>query len=87
MIDIIYRSKRAFKTKDATVNARAVYEIGEIKSIAGVAIAVTADKVIIDVVCTFDSAMKLINDHWEQAKADAVDKSIDEKLREKSLIV
>lgn len=87
MIDIIYRSKREYENKDKTAKVVVSYEIGEMKSIAGTAIAVTADKVIIDVVCTFEGAMRLVNNHWEQAKTDAVDKSIDKKLREKSLIV
>jgi hypothetical protein len=87
MIKTIYRSNRVFENKDKTATASVVYEIGEMKSSIDTSIAVIADKVIIEVVCTFDEAMQSINRHWEQVKAEAVDRSIDEELREKHLIM
>ena len=85
MIKTIYRSNRVFESKDKTATASVVYEIGEMKSSVGVAMAVIADKAIIEVVCTFDEAMQSINKHWEEAKKEALNKSIDKELKEKRL--
>ena len=87
MIKTIYRSNRVFETKDKTATASVVYEIGEMKSSIDTSFAVIADDEIIEVVCTFDEAMQSINKHWEQVKAEAVDRSIDKELKEKHLIV
>jgi hypothetical protein len=87
MIKTVYRSNRVFENKDKTATASVVYEIGEMKSSIDTSFAVIADDEIIEVVCTFDEAMQSINKHWEQVKAEAVDRSIDEELREKHLIM
>ena len=87
MIETIYRSNRAFESKDKIATARVVYEIGEMKSSIDTSFAVVANDEIIEVVCTFDEAMQSINKHWEQVKAEAVDKGIDKELKEKHLIV
>ena len=87
MIKTIYRSHRGFQGKDKKATARVVYEIGEIKSSIGTVISVIANKETIEVVSTFDEAMQSINKHWEQVKAEAVDKGIDKELKEKHLIV
>ena len=87
MIKTIYRSNRVFEGKDKTATASVVYEIGEMKSSIGVAMSVMADKVIIEVVCTFDEAIQSINKHWEQVKMEAMNKSIDKELKEKRLRV
>jgi hypothetical protein len=87
MIKTIYRSHRGFQSKDKRVTARVVYEIGEMKSSIGSVIAVIADKETIEVVSTFDEAMQSINRHWEKVTAEAVDRSIDEELREKHLMM
>ena len=85
MIKTIYRSNRVFESKDKTATASVGYEIGEMKSSIGVAMAVLANKAIIEVVCTFDEAIQSINEHWEQVKMEAVDKNIDKELEEKRL--
>ena len=87
MIKTIYRSNRVFESKDKTATASVVYEIGEMKSSIGISNPVVADNVIIEVVNTFDEAMQSINKHWEQVKAEAMDKSIDKELKEKRLRV
>ena len=87
MIKTVYRSNRVFENKDKTATASVVYEIGEMKSSIGSVIAVIADKETIEVVSTFDEAMQLINRHWEKVTAEAVDRSIDEELREKHLMM
>ena len=87
MIKTIYRSNRVFESKDKTTTASVVYEIGEMKSSIDTSMAVMADKAIIEVVCTFDEAIQSINKHWEQVKMEAMNKSIDEKLKEKRLRV
>jgi DUF438 domain-containing protein len=87
MIKTIYRSNRGFQSKDKKATASVVYEIGEIRSSIGSVIAVIADKETIEVVSTFDEAMQLINRHWEKVTAEAVDRSIDEELREKHLMM
>ena len=87
MIKTIYRSHRGFQSKDGKATTRVVYEIGEMKSSIDTAFAVVANNEIIEVVCTFDEAMQSINKHWEQVTVEAVNKSIDEELREKHLIV
>ena len=85
MIKTIYRSNRVFESKDKAATASVVYEIGEMKSSIGISNPVVADNVIIEVVNTFDEAMQSINKHWEQVKMEAVNKSIDKKLKEKRL--
>ena len=87
MIKTIYRSNRVFESKDKTATASVVYEIGEIKSSIGISMYAIADETIIKVVNTFDEAMQSINEHWEQVKMEAVDKSINKGLKEKHLIV
>jgi hypothetical protein len=87
MIKTIYRSHRGFQSKDKKATASVVYEIGEIGSSIGSVIAVIADKETIEVVSTFDEAIQLINRHWEKVTAEAVDRSIDEELREKHLMM
>jgi hypothetical protein len=87
MIKTIYRSHRGFQSKDKKATASVVYEIGEIRSSIGSVIAVIADKETIEVVSTFDEAMQSINRHWEKVTAEAVDRSIDEELREKHLMM
>jgi hypothetical protein len=87
MIKTVYRSNRVFENKDKTATASVVYEIGEMKSSIDTSFAVIADDEIIEATCTFDEAMQSINKHWEQVKAEAVDRSIDEELREKHLIM
>ena len=87
MIKTIYRGNRVFESKDKTATASVVYEIGEMKSSIDTSISVMADKAIIEVVCTFDEAMQSINEHWEEVKMEAVNKNIDEELKEKRLIV
>jgi hypothetical protein len=87
MIKTIYRSHRSFQSKDGKAAAWITYEVGEMKSSIDTSFAVIADDEIIEVVCTFDDAMQSINRHWEHVKAEAVDRSIDEELREKHLIV
>ena len=86
MIDIIYRSKRVFESKDKSAKAKVAYEIGEMRSVAGVSIAIIANKAIIDVVCTFEDAVLSINNHWEKVKEKAIDKIIDKELKAKRLI-
>ena len=87
MIKTIYRSNRVFESKDKTATASVVYEIGEMKSSIGISILAIADEAIIKMVNTFDEAMQSINEHWERVKAEAVNKNIDKKLKEKHLIV
>ena len=87
MIKTIYRSHRSFQSKDGKAASWITYEIGEMKSSIDTSMAVIADDVIIEVVCTFDDAIQSINRHWEQVKAEAVDKIIDKELKEKHLIV
>ena len=87
MIKTVFRSHRRFQGKDKKATARVVYEIGEMTSSIGTVISVIANKETIEVVCTFDDAIQSINKHWEQVKAEAVDKSIDKELKEKHLIV
>ena len=87
MTKTIYRSNRVFENKDKTATASVVYEIGEMKSSIDTSMAVMADKAIIEVVRTFDDAIQLINEHWEQVKIETVDKTIDKELKEKRLIV
>ena len=83
MIKTVFRSHRVFESKDKTATASVVYEIGEIKSSVGTVMSVIANKETIEVVSTFDEAMQLINRHWENVTAEAVDKSIDKELKEK----
>ena len=85
MIKTIYRSHRGFQSKDGKAAAWADYEVGEMKSSIDTSFAVVANDEIIEVVCTFDEAIQSISNHWEQAKAEAVDKSIDKELKEKHL--
>ncbi len=87
MIKTVYRSHRSFQSKDGKAAAWITYEVGEMKSSIDTSFAVIADDVIIEVVCTFDDAIQSINRHWEQVKAEAVNKSIDKELKEKHLIV
>ena len=87
MIKTIYRSHRGFQSKDGKAAAWADYEVGEMKSSIDTSFAVIADDEIIEVVCTFDDAMQSINRHWEKVTAEAVDRSIDEELREKHLMM
>ena len=87
MIKTVYRSHRGFQSKDGKATARVVYEVGEMKSSIDTSFAVVANDEIIEVVCTFDDAMQSINKHWEQVKAEAVNKSINKELKEKHLIV
>lgn len=87
MIKTVFRSHRSFQSKDGKAAAWADYKVGEMKSSIGSVIAVIADKETIEIVCTFDEAMKSINKHWEQVKMEAVNKSIDKELKEKHLIV
>ena len=87
MIKTIYRSHRGFQSKDGKATARGVYEIGEMKSSIDTSFAVVANDKIIEVVCTFDDAMQSINEHGEQVKMEAVNKSIDRELKEKHLMV
>lgn len=87
MIETIYRSNRVFESRDKAATASVVYEIGEMKSSIDTSMSVIADNVIIEVVRTFDEAIQLINEHWEQVKIEAINKNIDKKLKEKRLIV
>ena len=87
MIKTVIRSQRSFQSKYGKAAAWADYEVGEMKSSIDTSFAVIADDEIIEVVCTFDEAMQSINKHWEQVTVEAVNKSIDEELREKHLIV
>ena len=87
MIKTVFRSYRSFQSKDGKAAAWADYEVGEMKSSIDTSFAVTADKAIIEVVCTFDEAMQSINKHWKQVTAEAVNKSIDKELKEKHLVV
>ena len=83
----IYRSNRVFESKDKTTTISVVYEVGEMKSLIGTTIIVTADGAIIEVVDTFDEAIQSINKHWERITSEAVDRSIDRELKEKDLIM
>ena len=87
MIKTVYRSNRAFENKDKTATVSVAYEVGEMKSSIGATMTVAVDGAIIEVVDTFEDAMQSINEHWEQVKMEAVDKSIDKELKEKRLIV
>ena len=87
MMKTVYRSNRAFESKDKTATASIVYEIGEMKSSIGTSIFTMADEAIIEAVDNFDEAIQSINKHWEQVKMEAADKSIDKELKEKHLIV
>ena len=87
MIETIYRSNRVFESKDKKATASVVYEVGEMKSSIGTSMAVIANKETIEAVCTFDDAMQSINEHWEQVKAEAINKSIDKELEEKHLVL
>ena len=87
MIKTVFRSHRSFQSKDGKAAAWADYEVGEMKSSIDTSFAVVANDEIIEVVCTFDEAMQLINRHWEKVTAEAVDRSIDEELREKHLMM
>ena len=83
----IYRSNRVFESKDKTTTISVVYEVGEMKSLIGTTIIVTADGAIIEVVDTFDEAIQSINKHWEKITLEAVDRSIDRELKEEDLIM
>ncbi len=87
MIKTVFRSHRSFQSKDGKAAAWITYEVGEMKSSIDTSFGVIADDKIIEVVCTFDEAMQSINKHWEQVKAEAVDKGIDKELKEKHLVV
>ena len=87
MIKTIYRSNRSFQCKDGKAASWITYKVGKMKSSIDTSFVVIADDEIIEVVRTFDDAMQSINKHWEQVKAEAVDKNIDKELKEKHLIV
>ena len=87
MMKTVYRSNRVFESKDNNAAASIVYEICEMKSSIGTSIFPIADEAIIGTVDTFNEAIQSINKHWEQVKAEAVNKSIDKELKEKRLTV